>query len=119
MSQDSAEEYMRLPYSTEVVPDVCTDGSQCYLASNPELPGCISHGRTPEEAQINLQSARRLYIKALLKRGLHVPRPMPVYSQTEGTGQSIVWSVDVVSGLQQPVLSALLSQRQYFAVAAE
>jgi len=66
---------MELPYSVQVVPDVCTDGTQCYLASHPELPGCMSHGDTIEEAVHNLNEARRLYIRSLLKRNLAVPLP--------------------------------------------
>lgn len=33
------EEYLKLPYRLEIVPD--TEES-CYAASYPELPGCIS-----------------------------------------------------------------------------
>jgi predicted RNase H-like HicB family nuclease len=67
--------YMHLPYAVEVVPDATTDGGVCYLASHPELPGCMAHGDTPDEALRNLEDARRLYLTTLIKRGLHVPRP--------------------------------------------
>ena len=69
------EDYLGLQYSIEVVPEVTTDGSLCYMASHPELPGCMSHGDTPEEAIANLEEAKELYIKVLLEKGQQVPLP--------------------------------------------
>jgi len=69
------EDFTRLTYSTNVVPDQTTEGSLCYVAYHPELPGCMSHGDTPEEAIKNLSEARKLYIKTLLKKGESVPLP--------------------------------------------
>ena len=62
-------------YEAIVVPDLCTDGTPCFLARHPELPGCMSHGATPEEALDNLQGARELYIRSLLEDGMTVPPP--------------------------------------------
>lgn len=69
------EDFMRLHYSIKVVPDQTTEGSLCYVASHPELPGCMSHGDTPEEAMSNLLEAKHLYIKTLLDKGESVPLP--------------------------------------------
>lgn len=80
------EEYLSLPYSTIVVPDVTTDNEPCYVAYHPELEGCMSHGNTPEEAVYNLREVRELYISALLDKGLDIPLPQ---------GVKIIW--DVVS----------------------
>ena len=71
----SLEVFVELPYATNVVPDQTTEGSVCYVASHPELPGCMSHGDTPEEAMSNLSEAKKLYIKTLLKKGESVPLP--------------------------------------------
>ncbi len=69
------EEYMNLNYSIEVVPDRTTDGLLCYRAYHPELPGCMSHGETPEEAIANLTEARKIYIKVLLEKNQSIPLP--------------------------------------------
>ena len=69
------EDFMKLPYSTKVVPDQTTEGSLCYVASHPELPGCMSHGDTLEEAEDNLSKAKELYVKTLLKKGESIPAP--------------------------------------------
>jgi predicted RNase H-like HicB family nuclease len=72
---DRLEDFMRLSYSIKVVPDQTTEGSLCYVASHPELPGCMSHGDTPEEAIDNLSEAKELYIKTLLEKGESIPLP--------------------------------------------
>lgn len=77
---DELQKYLGLPYKIDVVPEACTDGSMCYRASHPELPGCMSHGLTPEEAIENLAEAQGLYIETLLEKREPVPTP----SITEG-----------------------------------
>ena len=104
MNSQNVNEYMRLIYATEVVPDVCTDGSQCYLARNPELPGCMSHGATTEEAIANLEDARRMYISSLCRRHLEVPLPWSLASGTATgstqTAQRILWYVSATRAEQ-------------------
>ena len=78
------EEYLSLPYSTIVVPDVTTENEPCYMAYHPELEGCMSHGNTLEEAVRNLREVTELYISALLDKGLDVPLPQ---------GVRIIWDV--------------------------
>ena len=69
------EEYLELPYSTYVIPDETTKNELCYLAYHPELPGCMSHGNTPEEASQNLYEATALCISTLIEMGLDIPSP--------------------------------------------
>jgi len=40
-----------------------------YVAQVPELPGCISHGKTREEAIENIKDAVRGYLESLKKHG--------------------------------------------------
>jgi predicted RNase H-like HicB family nuclease len=44
-----------------------------FIAECPSLPGCISQGKTREEAVVNIKDAIRLYIAALEEDGLPVP----------------------------------------------
>lgn len=71
---------MNASYSIHVVPDETTDGEPCYLASHPELQGCMSHGLTIAEAMTNLHAARELYITTLQE--LDQPIPPPSGSET-------------------------------------
>jgi len=66
---------MSASYSIHVVPDETTDGESCYLASHPELQGCMSHGLTVDEAITNLDAARELYLTTLRELGQPIPTP--------------------------------------------
>ena len=44
-----------------------------FVAECPSLPGCISQGRTREEAIVNIKEAIAGYIAALQEDGLPVP----------------------------------------------
>lgn len=44
-----------------------------WVAECPSLPGCISQGRSREEALENIREAITLYIEVLQERGLPVP----------------------------------------------
>ncbi len=44
-----------------------------YIAECPSLPGCISQGKTREEALENIREAIRLYIDVLKEDGLPIP----------------------------------------------
>ncbi len=63
-----------MPYAVNIVSDEC-DGTLCYMASHPELYGCMAQGNTPEEALANLSVARADYIAALREAGREIPLP--------------------------------------------
>ena len=44
-----------------------------WVAECPSLPGCISQGKTKEEAIANIKEAIEVYIEALEEDGLPVP----------------------------------------------
>ena len=44
-----------------------------WVAECPSLPGCISQGKTKEEAIANIREAIQLYVEALEEDGLPVP----------------------------------------------
>ena len=44
-----------------------------YVAECPSLPGCVSQGRTRQEAIDNIREAIRAYTAALEEDGLPVP----------------------------------------------
>lgn len=43
------------------------------VAEVPSLPGCISQGKTPEEALANIQEAIELHLEVLQERGESIP----------------------------------------------
>ena len=44
-----------------------------WVAECPSLPGCVSQGRTREEATANIREAIAAYVEALQEDGLPVP----------------------------------------------
>ncbi|MCK5457096.1 MAG: type II toxin-antitoxin system HicB family antitoxin, partial [Melioribacteraceae bacterium] len=44
-----------------------------WVAECPSLPGCISQGKTKEEAIKNIKEAMNLYIETLEEDGLKIP----------------------------------------------
>jgi predicted RNase H-like HicB family nuclease len=46
-----------------------------FLATVPDLPGCMSDGETPEEAVTNVQDAILAWIEAARELGREIPAP--------------------------------------------
>ena len=99
----TVEYYLAMPYGTRVVPEECTDGTQCYVARIDELPGCESHGDTPEEALVHLQEAQRLYLETMIEDGVDPPEPVAV---TEGTysGLKSIWRIEDAGSVDSSVI---------------
>jgi antitoxin HicB len=69
--QERIGEYLRQPYRMEVRgnPD------EGYLATAPELPGCLTAGETPEDALRMLRDAMATWIEAAIEAGRPIPEP--------------------------------------------
>ena len=52
------------------------DEDGCFAAHCPTLPGCMSQGKTREEAQVNMKEAIEGYLESLHKHGEPVPPPI-------------------------------------------
>lgn len=65
-------EYLDLPYRIEVVPDTVEEG---YVASYPELAGCITCGKTAAEAVANAIDAKKEWLTAAIEDGINIPLP--------------------------------------------
>lgn len=63
-----------LAYAVVVEPLPKEDGGG-FVASVPDLPGCMSDGETPEEALVNVQDAIAAWIEAAQDIGRAVPPP--------------------------------------------
>lgn len=87
-------ELAKRPYQAHVFCDETTEGEPVYVAVVPEMPGCIAHGDTVEEALEWLESAKVDHIWFLLDKKLEVPEPqllnstlvfnMPQYDEDVG-----------------------------------
>lgn len=46
-----------------------------YVAEAPELPGCMAHGATPEEARMRIAEAMQLWLDTAREFGDPIPAP--------------------------------------------
>ena len=65
-------EYLELPYKLEIVADKDEGG---FVASYPDLPGCISCGETVEIAVANARDAKKAWLEAALADGVAIAEP--------------------------------------------
>jgi predicted RNase H-like HicB family nuclease len=66
--------YASQPYAIKILAFEC-DACLYYVASHPELYGCLAQGRTPAEALYNLAQTRPRYLAMLLEMDLEIPLP--------------------------------------------
>lgn len=66
------EEYMKLPYKLEIIPDTEESG---YVASYPELPGCITCGETIASAVANADDAKKEWLLAAIEENIEIAEP--------------------------------------------
>lgn len=52
-----------------------SDEDQSFIADVPELPGCMAHGASPDEALANAQEAMQLWLDTAREFGDPVPEP--------------------------------------------
>jgi antitoxin HicB len=79
MSKRELLRYLKLPYRLNLTFD---EESNAWVARHPELPGCVADGAIPEEALIEAQAAKALWIETALAEGQQIPQPQgePAYS---------------------------------------
>lgn len=68
-------DYMERPYAIELIRDRDDEGNDGWVAEVEELPGCMSQGRTAEEAVANVRDAMVGWISVALEDGRRIPEP--------------------------------------------
>jgi predicted RNase H-like HicB family nuclease len=68
-------EPMNILYPVVIHPDVYPDGSMCWVAKHPDLPGCMAHADTVKEAEDLLAEARAVYLEYLDSKDRGPPLP--------------------------------------------
>ncbi|MBR6150393.1 MAG: type II toxin-antitoxin system HicB family antitoxin [Lachnospiraceae bacterium] len=66
------DDYVKMKYRIEIMEDMDEGG---FVASYPELPGCISCGDTIESAVKNLMDAKRAWLEAAIAEGIEIQEP--------------------------------------------
>jgi antitoxin HicB len=74
MPTRTVEEYLRLPYTIEVVRDEGVDYTG-WFARVLELPGCMSQADSFDEVDEMIQDAMRAWIETALEKKIAIPEP--------------------------------------------
>lgn len=69
---NNIEKYMSLHYHMEIIEDQSEGG---FVASYPDLPGCLTCGETLEEVVKNARDAKREWLLAAMEEGIDIPEP--------------------------------------------
>jgi predicted RNase H-like HicB family nuclease len=70
----TVEYYLELNYKTSVYRD--DEGN--FVVEVDDLPGCVTDGRSPDEAFRNLEEAKHAWVESRLAAGLEVPEPRQI-----------------------------------------
>lgn len=65
-------EYLQLPYRLEIVPDIDEGG---YVASYPDLPGCMTCADTMDRVVAQAEDAKKEWLIAAMESGITIPEP--------------------------------------------
>ena len=111
--EEDLEYYTKLPYN--IIVEVWDDGSGPYwVARIAELPHCLIHGDTPQEAIAEIEEVKKDWIKSNLERGLKIPEPI----QHKHSGQiSLRIPPSLHKGLADRAVVEGVSLNQYMTVA--
>ncbi len=76
MVEKGFDELMRFAYRIELYPD--EDGG--FVATIPELPGCVTLAETKEAALTLIENAKEVWISTALEQSIPIPTPGRSYS---------------------------------------
>ena len=74
MPKKNLEYYLHLPYTTTLKRGTGS-GVEYWIARVIELPHCMTHGATPEEALRDVEDAKLEWLKSNLEAGMPIPEP--------------------------------------------
>ncbi len=97
------------PYTIKISKDKTVDGGEVFLASHPELIGCMAQGETVEEAVQNLKEVTYEYALSLLEDRMPIPVPSSRLTIIRSAHATIVRTItankpftDILSDVVQP-----------------
>ena len=65
-------DYLSMSYRMELVEDKEEGG---FVASFPDLPGCVTCGETASSAVENAMDAKKAWLEAAMKENINIPEP--------------------------------------------
>jgi antitoxin HicB len=71
-TRKSAREYLEQPFARVLIPDAETGTFTAYVQ---EFPGCVTQGKTPQDALKRLEGAAQTWLESALEQGRKIPSP--------------------------------------------
>lgn len=68
---NTLNDYMSISYRMKIVEDKEEGG---FVISYPDLPGCITCGKTIESAVANAIDAKKVWFEAAIEQGIEIPK---------------------------------------------
>lgn len=93
-----------------------SDEDQVFIAEVPELPGCVTHGETPDAALANANEAIELWIDTAKEFGNPVPQPKgqrPTIDFIKPESRRMHMTTNILGGGRQR-LSVQKNNRRHF-----
>ena len=69
-----------------------------FSAYSPDVPGCVSTGRTEEETETNMKEAIEFHVDGLKQEGLPVPQPSTKSAYVEISARKIPLNPPLAKG---------------------
>ena len=85
----NAKEYIDLPYGI-TIRHMNDESGEYYFVTVAEMPGCMSDGKTQEEALSNIREAMELWIEGKIEAGIDIPMPRMYGNNMEYNGEYAV-----------------------------
>jgi len=85
----NVKEYLDLPYGI-TIRRMNDESGEYYFATVEEMPGCMSDGKTREEAFSNIREAMELWIEGKVEAGVDVPLPAIRRNAREYSGKYVI-----------------------------
>lgn len=104
--------YREEDYTANIAIETLGDGHTVYVASYPELVGCMAHGDTEQEARENLSEAFEMVMDHLQEFNLPIPAPshsavQQVVLESYLTSNRPLTRFIVTGGAQQPSVTQM------------
>lgn len=61
---------IHLDHATVIKRDRLSDGTECFVAEDPALPGCVAYGKTAVEAAEQFEEVKQAYLRVADRKNI-------------------------------------------------
>ncbi|WP_418790496.1 type II toxin-antitoxin system HicB family antitoxin [Phosphitispora sp. TUW77] len=87
--EEKCKQYYQIEYPISLKQEIENDETY-WIAEHPDLPGCITHGSTKEEALVNLNDAKKSWIFGRIVDNDSIPKPSKLEEYDDCSGKILL-----------------------------